>query len=126
MTIGAEVDVNPGKRSNSLIGEEVHTLMWRSGRTQKQLGQLLGVDQGSISKRLKGKTEWAAWEVAATAAWLNVPITDLIPEMEISPDGGDDGGAAGAPSRARTYDLRIISPPDSPSTSVELDQATAA
>ncbi|MBN7570231.1 hypothetical protein [Mycobacteroides abscessus] len=26
------------------------------------------------------------------------------------PDGGDDGGAAGAPTRARTWDLRIKSP----------------
>lgn len=32
-----------------------------------------------------------------------------MPEVELLPDGEDDG-TAGAPSRTRTYDLRIKSP----------------
>lgn len=39
---------DPAKQGNALIGERVHTLMWRSGRTQKQLATILNVDQGSI------------------------------------------------------------------------------
>ncbi len=101
---------DPKRQGNAVIGERVHTLMWRTGRTQKQLAAVLNVDQGSISNRLKGKTAWTVVDLLAAAAWLDVPVTDLMPEVELTPGDGDDGGAAGAPSRARTYDLRIKSP----------------
>ncbi len=44
-----------------------------------------------------GKTEWSAWEVVVTAEWLDVPVTDLMPEVELLTPGGDDWGASGAP-----------------------------
>ncbi|WP_319458299.1 helix-turn-helix transcriptional regulator, partial [Mycobacterium sp. RTGN3] len=107
MTSAIEV-ADPAKRSNVLIGAEVHRLMWVGRRTQAQLAEMLGVDQGSVSKRLRGKTEWAAWEVAVTAAWLGVEPADLIPPIDLHPDdGGDDDGGSSAPTRARTWDLRI-------------------
>lgn len=94
------------------IGERVHTLMWRGGRTQKQLAAVLQIGQPAVSDRLRGKTEWSAVDIAITAAWLGVAAEDLMPEVELIPGGGDDGGASagGAPTRARTWDLRIISP----------------
>ena len=106
---------NPKRLGNALIGERIHTLMWRQGRTQKELAAILHVDQGSVSNRLRGKTAWSAIEVSAVAAWLQTPITELLPEVEITnPDpepwvagGGDPDGA---PTRARTWDLRINSP----------------
>ena len=36
---------DPKRRGNAWIGERVHTLMWRSGRTQTQLASVLGVDE---------------------------------------------------------------------------------
>ena len=111
MSIDVVGPLDPKKQGNAVIGERVHTLMWRGGRTQTQLAAVLNVDQGSISNRLKGKTNWTVVDLLAVAAWLNVPITDLMPEVELLPDDGDDGGgASGAPSRTRTYDLRIIRP----------------
>ena len=65
--------------------------MWRQKRSQKALGELLGVDQGSISKRLRGKTLWSASEVLAVAAWFDVPVTELLPEMEYTDPQGPDG-----------------------------------
>ena len=104
-------EVDPKKRATSLIGEKVHTLMWRAGRTQKQLAAVLQVGQASVSDRLRGKTEWSAIDIAVTAAWLGVEPAELIPDVELLPDGGgDDDGPAGAPTRARTWDLRIKSP----------------
>lgn len=100
---------DPKRQGNAWIGEKVHTLMWRSGRTQVQLAAVLNVDQGSVSNRLRGKTVWSAVELAAVAAWLDVPITDLMPEVELDPPDPSDG-VAGAPTRARTWDLRIKSP----------------
>lgn len=96
-------------RSNVLIGEHIHTLMWRAGKTQSQLASLLGVDQGSVSRRLRGNREWSAYEIAVTAAWLGVTPGDLMPQIEVDPPDPNDG-VAGAPTRARTWDLRIKSP----------------
>ncbi len=111
MTTTLVVDeVDPKKRATSFIGEKVHTLMWRQGRTQKQLAAVLQVGQASVSDRLRGKTEWSAIDILVTAAWLGVEPTELIPDVELLPDDGGDGGAAGAPTRARTWDLRIKSP----------------
>ncbi|UXA09699.1 helix-turn-helix domain-containing protein (plasmid) [Mycobacterium sp. SMC-2] len=109
MSITVTTEVDPKKRATSLIGERVHTLMWRAGRTQKQLAAILEVGQGSVSDRLRGKTEWSAIDIAVTAAWLGVRPEDLMPEVELFPGDGDDGGAAGAPTRTRTWDLRINS-----------------
>lgn len=89
---------NPQVIANTIIGERVHTHMWRSGRTQKQLSALLGVTQGAVSNRLRGKTMWSASEILAVAAWIDVPVTDLMPEMEIvGPNGPDDPGGAVPP-----------------------------
>ncbi len=111
MTTAIADEVDPRKRVNIIIGKQVHTLMWDARRTQKQLAAILNVDQGSVSNRLRGKTEWSAWEVAVTAEWLGVAPADLMPAVELSPDGGgDDDATAGAPTRARTWDLRIKSP----------------
>ncbi|WP_161552163.1 helix-turn-helix domain-containing protein [Mycobacterium xenopi] len=76
------------RQCNELIGERVHALMWRSRRTQKQLGAILGVDQGSISNRLRGKTNWTAVEIAVVARWLGVPVADLIPEVDVDDPSG--------------------------------------
>lgn len=82
---------DPVKQGNVIIGERVHTLMWRSGRTQVQLAAVLNVDQGSISNRLRGKTNWSAVEVCAVARWLQVPVAEIMPEVELD-DPPEPGG----------------------------------
>jgi transcriptional regulator with XRE-family HTH domain len=118
MTTALEGGLDPKKQGNVLIGERVHTLMWRNGRTQKQLADILKVDQGSISKRLRGNTVWSAVEIAAVAAWLGVPVEELLPEVEVTvgddPSEPYDGDPPdGAPTRARvaisSRDVRSVS-----------------
>jgi transcriptional regulator with XRE-family HTH domain len=116
MTISLAQEYDPKRVANVLIGERIHTLMWRGGRTQRELAAILNVDQGSVSKRLRGNTNWSAVEVSAVAAWLGVDVAEILPEMEVcDPPDPSNGGAGGgdpndgAPSRARTYDLRISS-----------------
>lgn len=60
------------------IGYRVHTLMWRQSKTQRELGEQLGIDQAAVSKRLRGKTRWGAVEVAVTADWLGVTVAELL------------------------------------------------
>lgn len=91
------------KSENAVIGEKVHTLMWRAKRTQAQLADLLGVHQSAVSNRLKGKTDWTAVELAITAGWLGVEISDLVPQVnQDGADGqfvGDVNGAHGRSGR---------------------------
>ena len=110
MTASVTDGPDPKRRGNAWIGERVHTLMWRSGRTQTQLASVLGVDQGSVSNRLRGKTAWTVVDLLAVAAWLDVPVTELMPAVELGPPEPDDSGKGSAPTRARTWDLRIIRP----------------
>lgn len=74
---------------NKLIGERIHRLMRQQWLTHEQLADYLNVTRPQISKRLSGVIKWSAVEVAVTAAWLGVPIADIIPP----PDGerSDDG-----------------------------------
>ena len=109
MTVELIDEVDPKKRVTTLVGERVHALMWSGRRTQKQLAAILGIDQSAVSARLRGKTEWSVVDLIVTAEWLGVPPADLLPNVEVSP-GDDDPGAVGAPTRARTWDLRIKSP----------------
>jgi transcriptional regulator with XRE-family HTH domain len=67
--------------------------MWRGSRTQKQLAAILNVDQGSISNRLRGKTNWSAVDVSVVAQWLGVPVTDIMPEVELGSDPPEPGAA---------------------------------
>lgn len=95
MTITNEVAPDPKKQGNVLIGERIHTLMWRNKRTQAELAAVLNVDQGSISNRLRGKTTWSAFEVSAVAGWLGVPIEELVPAVEVGPPDPSEGGWGG-------------------------------
>ncbi len=110
MAIPADKGADTKKRTTTVIGERIHTLMWRSGRTGTQLARVLGIDQGAVSNRLRGKTQWDAWEVAVTAAWLGVPVADLIPEMEIEPPPANPKiGGAEAPDSGG-WGIRIRRP----------------
>jgi transcriptional regulator with XRE-family HTH domain len=63
---------------DAVIGERIHTLMWRNHRRQEDLADLLGVDQGSVSRRMRGKRAWGAVDVVVTAQWLDVPVAELL------------------------------------------------
>lgn len=48
--------------------------MARQFKTQRDLGELLGVDQGSASLRLQGERSFRAEELVRVAHWLDVPV----------------------------------------------------
>jgi transcriptional regulator with XRE-family HTH domain len=89
------------------VGERVHQVMWRQKRKQGEVATLLDMAQATLSRKIRGTRPWEVGELAAIAEVLGVPITDLLPSQEDPrPDDPDEG--SGAPSRARTEDLRII------------------
>ncbi|EPD32071.1 hypothetical protein HMPREF9306_01633 [Propionimicrobium lymphophilum ACS-093-V-SCH5] len=56
------------------------------GFNQQQLAQKLGVSQASVSRKLNGRTEFSASELAVIANWLDVSVSDLfepLPEQRV-------------------------------------------
>lgn len=77
---------------DELIGARVHAAMWRARVTQKQLAAALDVDQGSVSRRLRGRTAWKVSDVVAAAQLCGVDMSELMPTH-------DELGSAGAVTR---------------------------
>lgn len=76
-----------GPSVDELIGERVHTIMWRSKIPQKEIGALLGIDQSAVSKKLRGQRAWSADDLVRVARRLNVSVGVLFGE-EPPPTGG--------------------------------------
>lgn len=62
------------------IGRRVHQLLWDRHLTQTEFGRLIGMDQSSVAKRLRGKLGWSAAQVKAAAAVLRTSVSDLYGE----------------------------------------------
>jgi hypothetical protein len=68
------------------IGRRVHQLLWDRHITQTEFGRMIGMDQSSVAKRLRGKLGWSAAQVKAAARVLRTSISDLYGESE-TPSG---------------------------------------
>lgn len=64
------------------IAAEIRAEMARQQKTQRDLGEVLGIDQGSASLRLSGRRSFRAEELAAIAEWLGRPIGQFMGERE--------------------------------------------
>ena len=62
------------------IGYRVRQALWRSRRTQTELARELGIDQASISRRLRGTVAWRVSDVMAAANLCGVDYLDLLPQ----------------------------------------------
>lgn len=82
---------------DAFIGRRVHQLMWDQRVTQKALGDVLGMDQSTVAKRLRGKLGWPATLVVRTAHFLNTTTSYLLGETE-------DPSYPGGPSNMQTPD----------------------
>lgn len=83
------------------IGRRVHQLLWDRHITQTDFGRMIGMDQSSVAKRLRGKLGWSAAQVKTAAAVLHTTVGDLYgetgtPDLPTDPnhplsDYSDDG-----------------------------------
>ncbi|WP_369408644.1 helix-turn-helix domain-containing protein [Cellulomonas triticagri] len=75
------------------IGERVHQLMWRQRVSQTALAPRIGMQQASLSRKLRGERPWFAEDLIAVAGALGVSVGFLFGE-EMSPrQDGPDGGS---------------------------------
>lgn len=65
-------------------GSRIRHLLKKSGRTQQELGEAIGVAQQGVSKRLIGQIPFDVNELVAAASFLDVPLSDLIPSDKAS------------------------------------------
>jgi transcriptional regulator with XRE-family HTH domain len=61
-------------RTNS----EIRAALARRRKTQRDLGDLLGVGQPAIAARLSGGQDWRLAELRAVAGFLDVPLATLL------------------------------------------------
>jgi transcriptional regulator with XRE-family HTH domain len=85
--------------------------MARADISQLRLAAATGIPQSTLNRRLKPQSERDAFNISelekiADALGVNV-VVFFRSEWETGPN---DGGQASAPTRARTWDLRIIRP----------------
>ena len=62
------------------VGEQVRFWMYRRGIHQPQIAKVLNLTAATVSRKIAGKVPWTATELAKTAAVLDVPLTELMPE----------------------------------------------
>lgn len=86
MTNTREINVN------ALVGELVHQYMWRNKVTQTAIANALGVGQPAIARKLRGERPFSVDELLAVAEFLNVAITEFLPNAGSPHQGGPDGG----------------------------------
>ncbi len=68
---------------NEAISSSLSQYLFINDLTRADIGRVLGLPGQSISGRMRGRTKWAAEEIATLASFFGVTPNDLMP----SPDG---------------------------------------
>ncbi len=66
---------------DQVIGANIHTLMWNRGETQTRVAPLWGMDQTTLSAKLRGKRPWYAAEIDSAARHYGVTRDSLFSEL---------------------------------------------
>lgn len=64
------------------IAREVRAELARQRKTQRDVGDVLGLPQSAVWFRLQGGRSFKAEELALVADWLGVPIAQFMPDSE--------------------------------------------
>lgn len=84
----------PAENNDNLeaqIGRRVHQLMWDRSITQTAFANVIGMDQSSVAKRLRGKLGWSASHVKQAADVLRTSVAYLYGETDDSNPVGPGG-----------------------------------
>jgi transcriptional regulator with XRE-family HTH domain len=81
--------------------------MGRADISQLRLARITGIPQSTLSRKLKARAERDALDVDELERIADALGVGVAVFFRNEDDHHPDGGGAGAPSRTRTYDLRI-------------------
>lgn len=65
-------------RQKEIKYPEILSELARRGLTQRELAEILKVNQGTISKKMRGKTEWTIGEVETICDYFNKDYYQLF------------------------------------------------
>lgn len=81
-------EMNPEVRK--FIGEQIKVLRKEKGMTQKELGEILGLKNNSISAIERGVNNFSSDMIFKLASIFNIRADDLFPPLDIEDDPNDD------------------------------------
>ncbi len=111
MTTLTVIDGYVDETANEAVCRRLREKLAGMRLSENQLAPMAGMSQQSLNDRMNGKVEWKINEIQRVCGAAGLSFTYITTGADQLPGGGgDDGGAAGAPTRARTWDLRIKSP----------------
>ena len=97
-----------------------YLLLLNGNMSQKELALGLGLTPGQLNHKMVGRSKWGVSEMIALGDFFGVPFDYLIGRLPIESaepvnaktpaEAGVEAVDESAPSRDRTYDLRIKSP----------------
>ncbi len=64
------------------IGQKIHMIAWHKRVTQAELGRAIGVQQGAMSKKLRGMAPITGSDLMKIARVLGVDPGDLLPRLD--------------------------------------------
>ncbi|MGO1400950.1 MAG: helix-turn-helix domain-containing protein [Flaviflexus sp.] len=73
----------PSLTVDQIIGENVLLWLRRQGKQQIELAEFVGLHKSSLSRKVLGKTSWSAEDLVKSAAFLQVPLSALLPESAV-------------------------------------------
>ena len=68
---------------DTIIGENIHRLMWRAKEGQTDIAKKLGVTPSAVSNKLRGKRPWYAAEIDLMADHYRVTPGSLFRELPV-------------------------------------------
>lgn len=82
--ISSETSLDKGQRAEAAIPTNVRVYLGLSGKTQKALGEALGITKSAMSMKMCGKVGWSVSDLVTTADFLGVTPTALMDDTILS------------------------------------------
>ena len=82
--VSPETPLNKGQRAEAAIPTNVRVYLGLSGKTQKALGEALGITKSAMSMKMCGKVGWSVSDLVTTADFLGVTPSALMDDAILS------------------------------------------
>ena len=102
------------KALDAQVGAKVRGRMAEKGVTQEVVAHVLGIEQQSVSKRLRGNVPFKVHELFLVADLLGLSVSAMLDEMTQRPS--PDGTRARRESNPRpsAYNIAVLTPSPAP------------
>ena len=82
--VSPETPLDKGQRAEAAIPTNVRVYLGLSGKTQKALGEALGITKSAMSMKMCGKVGWSVSDLVTTADFLGVTPSALMDDTLLS------------------------------------------